>query len=156
MSPLITQTASQGSEMWKAVPLSLPIPLQNCPALGVAPAWATLDVHTDSQKASATEGSFSKPTKRSNADLIVDEIHGVVASAGATPETTPRPTDEAVSKVISVISPVKDSLLKGADVDTLHGEINLTWNDRAKQIILICRADQGALVHHHQHIEGKF
>jgi len=168
MSPLITGTASQGSEMWKGVPVTPPISssLHNCPSLDL-PAVAPLPLGIQTTPVGAkipvpTEGGLvrdlqraGKPKKTANADSIVDEIHRVVANAGKTPETMPSPTNEAVSKVVSVISTVRDPLLAGADVDTLHGEINLTWSDDAKQVILICRADQDALVHHHQHIKGK-
>jgi hypothetical protein len=128
---------------------------QTTPAGMEIPVPTTGGFFSDLHKASGSKTATKGASKATNVDLIVDEVHRVVADAGKTPETTPQPTNEAVSNVVSVVSTVKDSLLQGADVDTLHGEINLTWNDSAKQVMLICRTNQEPLVHHHQHIKGK-
>jgi hypothetical protein len=163
-----TEILSQNSDLWTAQPRNRLVyidaavldPVMESPKVATVSVETILEALrisvTKSAEASKKTAGPSKQTKAaSKAHLIVDEIHRVVADAGRTPETTPRPTDETMSKVISVVSTVPDSLLGEPDVDTLYGEINLTWNDDAKQVILICCPDGDPLIHHHQHIKGK-
>jgi hypothetical protein len=93
------------------------------------------------------------PTK-TKADLIADEIHAAVASAGATPDTSPKPTNDAMAKAIHLIGSVKPSLLGTPDVEAYYGEIHLTWQEGRKQVILMCSADRDSLIHHHERVKG--
>jgi hypothetical protein len=138
---LKTETFSQGSDTWRPQPISL-----NCPVMDLE--------KTGQQVPSAVTPSRKKA--KTNADLIADEIHEAVASAGTTPDSTPKPTNEAMAKAIKLIGLVKpDSLLGEPDVDTSYGEIHLTWMKGARQVVLMCFSDRDSLIHHHQRIKGK-
>ena len=93
--------------------------------------------------------------KKTSADVIADAIHVAVDEAGTTPDNSPKPTNATAGEAIGLIGTIKDSLLGTPDVDTLNGEINLTWNNGTKQVILICFSGREPLIHHHQHIKGK-
>jgi hypothetical protein len=108
------------------------------------------DLGKTSQKHSVVDKGAQK-----KADQIADAIDAAVDAAGSTPDDSPKPTDSTKGETISLVGTVKDSLLGEPDVDTLNGEINLTWNKGTKQIILICFSGREPLVHYHQRIKGK-
>lgn len=140
---LKTETFSQGSDTWRPQPISL-----NCPVMDKH------DLEQTIQQAPPVVTRSEKKAK-TKADLIADEIHAAVASAGTTPDSTPKPTNEAMAKAIKLIGLVKpDSLLGEPDVDTSYGEIHLTWIKGTKQVVLMCFSDRDSLIHHHQRIKG--
>jgi hypothetical protein len=172
MTPLSSATTDNWLEVAKAQSICIELPSNYCIATSpyiplietaqTTPAGLEIPVPTTGQffadltTAIGKKSSVmpSKSTKR--AAVLADEILAAVANAGTAPDNSPRPTNDTAGKVIGLVGAVTpDSLLGDPDVDTLNGEINLTWNDGTKQIILICVSGQEPLIHHHEHVKGK-
>jgi hypothetical protein len=166
MSPLIIGTASQGSDMWNPVPVSLPISLQNCPTLEMeaivqypldvqtTPAGAELPVPTNDSFFRDLQGASK--SQKSTKDLILDAIDVAVDGAAASSEGSPKPSNAAIAAIAKLLAVVPDSVLGEPDVDLYYGEIHLEWVRDTRRVVLMgFSKDKQPLVHNYEKAKGK-
>lgn len=154
MDVFTTRTFSQGSDMWTAKPVAVDFPVTGMIVMPAAADHTTPAAQEENKAIGKEARGPHKGSSKTKADSIADEIHTAVANAGATPDTSPRPTKEVMANAIHLIGSVRAALLGTPDVEAYYGEIHLTWQEGRKQIIVICSASRGALIHHYERVKG--
>jgi hypothetical protein len=152
MVPFMTETASQGSEMWKEAPVSLPISLQNCQMMEIeTPPLSEAEFLHDSNTVS--ERQLANQTKK---NLITNAIYAAVDDTSNTTESHPKPTVAAISALTNLLAVVPESILEEPDVDVYYGEIHLEWVKNARRVVLMAFSkDKQPLVHNYEKKKGK-
>ena len=83
--------------------------------------------------------------------MILDAIRETASGSISGEESLPRPTEETVQAAMNLVSEVRPYRLLGdPSIDLFYGEIHLSWNEGARQVVLMFFPNRGPLIHHHR------
>jgi hypothetical protein len=89
--------------------------------------------------------SLTSAFKLALIDNLLRDIREKIEDDSQFEDAEPRPTNETVNRILGAIiaSSVSISTIKSASISTFYGEIDLTWQNGAKQLTLLCGGSAG-------------
>lgn len=100
-----------------------------------------------------TTSASHRPVIWLPATVLLEEI-SISAPVEGAEAREPAPSHRTMITAMNFVAEIPFPLLGKPDVSSFHGEIHLSWNSGAKQVVLMFFPDRTPLIHHHQRTLG--